>query len=232
MVGKIQNSASTDVNLRHVPQVNVSRTDNGQSAPKTIGETPPQKLSLSQIGQLALLFDKNGKISRLQRKLNKIKGKKCQVTPAKGTIACVDGNDLVFLGVEFLEEFQDQEDILLGVMAHEWGHACADRPQTEDIEGLNWDQIFELRKSHEVLADEISGRMLALLGYPLENYLKFIRSFLSNTHNLKYHDNETRAQIVSAGYNDEVRKLKLATELFKTDGYKGYHVSKLIDDDV
>lgn len=229
---KIENSGSTLTNLRNAPKVSSGETGAVQEAPKSIGETPPQRVALADLGALAALFGKGGTISKLKRRLNKLKKKKCDVTAAKGTIACVDGNDLVYLGVEFLEEYQDQEDVIAGVMSHEWGHSCALKPTEEEMSELNWNQVFELRKSHEVLADEISGRMLALMGYTPDRFIAFLKEKTGGTHNLKYHDSETRVDIVMRGYNDELRKMKLAQELFPGGGYRNDYHGKLIDDDV
>ncbi len=229
---RIDNSGSLLSNTRNAPKVTSGGASEGTTAPKTIGETPPIPVNASELGALAALFSKGGMVSKLQRRLNKLKNKKCRVTAARGTIACVDGNDLVYLGVEFLEEYQGQEDVIAGVMAHEWGHSCAEKPDKKVVETLNWDQIFDLRKSHEVLADEISGRMLALMGYKPDGLIKFLTEKLGDTHNLKYHDKKTRAEIILNGYREEERKIKLANELFPKSAYSNNYHGKLIDDDV
>ncbi len=225
---KIDNTGTTLANLRNAPKVSAGDASPVDDAPKSIGETPPRMVAQSELGALAALFAKGGTISKLRRRLNKLKKKKCDVTAARGTIACVDGNDLVYLGVEFLEEFQDQEDVIAGVMAHEWGHSCALKPTDEEMKELNWNQIFELRRSHEVLADEISGRMLALMGYQADRFVDFLLKTTGGTHNLKYHDSKTRADIVLGGYNDELRKKKLAQDLFPGGGYRNDYHWKLI----
>lgn len=229
---KIEGTNTTLTDLKNAPKVSSGGSADGAAASKSIGETPPTIVSLAEIGTLASLFAKGGKVSRLKRKLNKLKGKKCKVVPARGTIACVDDNDLVYLGVEFLEEFQDQEDVLAGVMAHEWGHACAEKPDKEEIQKLNWDEIFALRRSHEVLADEISGRLMALMEYSPDRFLKFLTREKKRTHNLKYHDADVRADIVKKGFEEEIRKMRFAQEIFGHSHYKNHYQSRLIDDDI
>lgn len=229
---RIEGANSGLTNLRNAPRVGSGGSADAAQALKTLGETPPVLVALAELGTLAALFARGGLVSKLKRRLNKLKGKKCHVTPAKGTIACVDSNDLVYLGVEFLKEFQDREDVIAGVMAHEWGHTCTERPKSEDIQHLNWNEIFELRKSHEVLADEISGRMLALMGYQPDGLIAFLKREQKGTHNLKYHDTETRAQIILHGHRDELKKVSLAREMFPSGGYQNHYHSKIIDDDV
>lgn len=199
-----------------------------QVGKKTLGETPPVLLSLSEIGNLASLFAASGMIGRLRKKLNYLKKKKCKVVPAKGTIACVDDEDTVFLGVDFLEKYQDDEETLAGVLAHEWGHACALKPNDEELQKMSWNQIFETRKSHEVLADEISGRLLYMMGYTTKGITRFL-SRQKDTHNLKYHDNKTRIKIIEGGFNAEKNKGRLARELFKKNSYKNEYDSVLLD---
>lgn len=188
---------------------------------------------MDQLGSLAGLFARGGLVSRLKRKLNRLKGKKCEVVPAKGTIACVDHDDTVYLGVEFLAAYHDQEDVIAGVLAHEWGHTCAeDRPGGDDIQHLNWNEIFELRRAHEVLADEISGRLLALMGYKSDGLVNFLLGSDRGTHNLKYHSPKVRAEIIRRGHHDETRKMRLARDIFGKSQYYNDHTSRLIEEDL
>lgn len=230
---RIEGSNSAMTNLKNAPRVSGGRATPAGEVPKGIGETPPRIVPLSQIGELAALFARGGTVSKLKRRLNKLKGKNCRVTPAKGTIACVDANDLVYLGVDFLKEYQDNEDVIAGVMAHEWGHTCASKPTEEELKNLNWNQIFELRRAHEVLADEICGRLLAMMDYDIDRFIAFLTRKTGGTHTLKYHDSNVRANIVRYGFEDEKKKINLAREIFPTtSGYRNFYQFKLIDDDV
>lgn len=227
---KIENTSSALINLQNVPKIS-SRSTQAAEARKTLGETPPVKVPMDQLGSLAGLFARAGFVTRLARKLNRLKHKKCRVTPAKGTIACVDSDDLVYLGVDFLRAYQDREDVVAGVMAHEWGHACADRPDPDEVDQMNWNDIFALRREHETLADDISGRLLALLGYSPDGLIAFLTNG-KDTHNLKYHSKKTRSEIIRQAYEDETRKIALAKEMFRSSLYANDHTSRLIDEDV
>lgn len=228
---RIEGSNSALTNLRNAPKVGSGQVT-GKTQPKSLGETPPIRLDMSQLGPLAALFARGGLVSRLKRKLNRLKGKKCEVVPAKGTIACVDGSDTVYLGVDFLAEYFDQEDVVAGVLAHEWGHTCADRPKEGEIQHLNWNEIFELRRAHEVLADEISGRLLALMGHKPDGLIRFLLESDRGTHNLKYHSPKVRAEIIRHGHHDETRKMQLARDLFSKSHYFNDHTSRLIEEDL
>lgn len=195
---------------------------------KSLGEAPPIQLSLGEIGDLASFFAPTGLVGRLAKRLNHLKKKKCRVVPAKGTVACIDDEDTVFLGVEFLSRHFKDEETLAGVLAHEWGHSSAHKPTSDEIQKLNWDQIFEMRRAHETLADEISGRLLFMMGYTPEGLIRFLTSG-KDTHNLKYHSPEVRAQIVRYGFQAEKRKGELAKEIFSGSSYKNDYQSTLLD---
>lgn len=232
---RIETSSSALTNLRNAPKVQSGGAE-GTPQPKTIGETPPKLVPQSELGALAELFSRGGKVARLQRRLNKLKNKKCKVTAAKGTVACIDDNDLVYLGVDFLKEIFEKfpdtaEGVLAGVMAHEWGHACAERPKSADLQQMSWDEIFAERRAHEVFADEMCGKLLALMGYDVEPVIQFLTS-QKDTHNLKYHDQNTRVDIIRKGFAEEKRKKTLAQDLFKTSTYSNDYTSTLLDDDI
>lgn len=225
---RIESLTSTGTHLiLRPPVVQTGGTIEG-TARKTLGETPPVVLDLAQIGPLASLFSKTGLVTRLARRLNYLKNKKCRVVPATGTTACVDDEDVVYLGIEFLKGHLKDVPTLAGVMAHEWGHACAMRPRQDSLQKMNWNQIFELRRAHETLADETSGRLLYLLGYSPEGLIRFLKKG-EETHNLKYHSSDIRARVVSYGFEVEKRKAVLAKQLFSGSTYKNKYHSFLLD---
>ena len=53
-----------------------------------------------------------------------------------------------------------------------------------------------------------------------------------DTHNIKYHDNRTRAKIILNGFYEENRKISLAKEMFKGGLFHNDHTSQLLDDDI
>lgn len=210
------------------PVVTAGSADAGQAARKTIGEAPPVVLNLREIGELANLFAPSGLVGRLRKRLNHLKNKKCIVVPAKGGTVCVDDRDMVYLGVDFLQRFLDEPETIAGALAHEWGHSCALKPTEDDIERLTWNQIFELRRAHETLADEICGRLLYMMGYSPEGIIRFL-SEGRDTHSLKYHAPEIREQVIRYGFASEKRKADLARNLFPGSTYKNEYHTILLD---
>lgn len=199
------------------------------TANKSLGDIIPVRLNLSQASYLAAAFGQAGKIRRLQDRLNYLKNKKCKVVPAKGTIACIDDEDIVYLGIEFLREHLDDDDVLAGVLAHEWGHACAKKPNQADLNRMTWDQIFKLRKEHENLADYTAGRLLALLGLKPDGIIDFLNQVQKGGETAKYHAPDTRAKIILAGYQREKELGGLATSLFPRQVYANHYHARLID---
>lgn len=221
---------STLTNLRNLPKVSSSSGQQSTAPTKSLGEVPPMPLTLEQIGSLATLFQRGGLIHKLKNRLNRLKNKKCKVIPARGTIACIDSDDIVYVGVDFLEQYQNQEDVIAGVLAHEWGHSCAERPAEEEVQSLSWDEIFELRRAHETLADDLSGRLLALMGYKPDGLIKFLGDMTVSTHNLKYHSPQTRQEIIAGAYHDEIKKINFANQIFPKSTYVNQYHSIIIDE--
>ncbi len=221
-------SSGTHLILKGPPTIIPGGPQVDAASQKSLGETPPIILSLQEIGELATFFQPSGLVGRLRKRLNYLKNKKCKVVPAKGTVACVDDKDIVYLGVEFLSSYKDDPETLAGVLAHEWGHSCALKPTEEELQELNWNQIFELRRAHETLADETSGRLLFLMGYTPAGIIRFLKQGV-DTHNLKYHNPDIRAQVVQYGFEAEKRKGVLARQLFPNSTYDNHYSSILLD---
>ena len=199
------------------------------TANKSLGDITPVALSLSQIPQLAALFGQYGKVGRLERRLNYLKNKACKVVPAHGTIACIDDDDIVYLGIEFLREHINDDEVLAGVLAHEWGHSCARKPSQSELNEMSWEEIFRVRKEHENLADYTAGRLLALLGYTPQGIIDFLKKHQTGGETAKYHNAETRGKIILAGFKREKELGGLASSLFPRQVYANHYHARLID---
>jgi len=235
------NIGSASLSLPKLPTIQGGGSSVNQTSAKSLGETPPVILSLDQIGELAQFFMPTGLLGRLRKRLNYLKNKKCTIVAADGTTACIDDEDVVYVGVGFIKKYlvdkdgkdedgQDRgEETVAGVLAHEWGHSCAVKPKKGEIQKLNWNEIFELRRAHETLADEISGRLLYMMGYSTKGIVNFLTKGKEDTHNLKYHNPEIRAQVINYGFETEKRKAGLARQLFPKSTYENNYKSFLLD---
>ena len=113
---------------------------NSEEIKKLLGEPLPVAVDPKTLPpEIAAMFAKGGMLERIREKLSRIakfKDKKKRggkFIPAKGTIASVDEDDNVYVGVDFLMGFGNNEDLIAGILAHEWGHMMSDLPK-----GANW----------------------------------------------------------------------------------------------
>lgn len=218
-----------NLNLNRQAPVLYSPPTLGSPAQKTLGDVSPIAIGMNQLPYLAALFGDTGKVGRLKKRLNYLKDKKCKVVPARGTIACIDDEDTVYLGIEFLREHMNDDEVLAGVMAHEWGHACARKPHQSTLNRLDWPEIFRLRKAHETLADYMAGRLLALLGLTPKGIVAYLKKHQVGPETAKYHNADTRAKIILAGFKREKEIGSLSQSLFPRQVYANHYHGRLID---
>lgn len=186
---------------------------------KMLGEPLPRVVDPATLPpEIANLFAQFGVLRRLQRKLSTL-SRRCggAVVPAKGTIACVDDDDNIYMGVEFLESHKSDEDLLAGIMAHEWGHIVSDLPRNQDWSHCSWDDLFAIRREEESYADAYAGRMLYRMGYAVTRFATFLeelRKFENRLQTHKYHNPQLRAEIVRQAFAAEMRASDSAHKLF------------------
>lgn len=186
---------------------------------KMLGEPLPRVVDPAQLPpEVAQLFGALGMLRRIQRKLATLSRKKGGlILPAKGTIACVDDEANIYMGVEFLTANSQNEDLVAGIMAHEWGHIVSDLPKNASWDHLSWDDLFAMRREEESFADAYSGRMLHKMGYsvnPFAGFLEELSKFEDRIQTHKYHSPKLRAEIVRQAFAAEMRLIESARNLF------------------
>lgn len=194
---------------------------NASEIKKILGEPIPQIVDPKELPpELAAFFEPNGVLERLRRKLALIsrkKGKK--ILPAKNTIAAVDDDDNLYVGIDFLAQYGNDEDMLAGILAHEWGHMMSDLPRGVDWSRLTWDQLFEIRRDEEGDADGFAGRAMFLMGYSLDSMISFLEKNDKRRKEKKlpchkYHNHATRVAILTESYKAEQNAMEFARRLF------------------
>lgn len=194
---------------------------NAAEIKKILGEPIPEEVDVSTLSaEVAAFFATGGKLDRLRRKLALISRKKGRrIIPAKNTIAAVDDDDNLYVGVEFIEKYGDDNELLAGIISHEWGHMMSDLPKGVDWSHLTWDQLHAIRRDEEGDADGFAGRAMFLMGYSVEPMIEFLakndkRRKEKNLPCHKYHNHATRAAILTESYEAEKRAMEVARRLF------------------
>ncbi len=195
---------------------------NSEEVKKLLGEPIPRKADPHTIPPKVLaMFGSRGLLQRLRKKLSIISRKRGRkIIPAHGTIASVDENDNLYVGVEFLEQFGDDEDLVAAVLAHEWGHMLSDLPRGVNWAHLTWDELHAMRRDEEADADGFAGRALFLLGYspePMTEFLTMLNRQQKKHKDFpahKYHNTATRVEILRQSWEAERKALEVAKRLF------------------
>lgn len=203
---------------------------------KALGEPVPKLADPALLApKIAAMFRKGGLLDRIRRKLATVSRKRGgNILAAHNTIAAVDEEDNVYVGVEFLEACEGDEAVIAGILAHEWGHMVSELPRGVDWSHLSWEELFELRREEEAGADAYAGRALYQLGYEVTPLAEFLTRLEKNRRTrrqmktLKYYDVETRAAILHAAHAAERRVEESARKLLTSPGYRHPSFSTLL----
>ena len=220
MVNRIENK------LLDLPPAWISRASSrsgniGQSEQirKMLGEPIPSKADLAKLPpKIADMFAPNGVLERIAKKLRHFsKRNNKKIIAAHNTVACVDDENNVYVGIEFLEKYGDDENLLAGILAHEWGHMVSTLPRGVNWSHLTWEELYEMRRSEEADADGFAGRAIYLMGYKPESMMEFLK-VLDQKRNkklphVKYHNTATRVAILKACYEAQERAFDTAQKM-------------------
>lgn len=195
---------------------------NAEEIKKILGEPIPRVADPKDIPPKVLaMFSSGGLLERLRKKLSIISRKKGgKIIPAHGTIASVDENDNLYVGVEFLEQFGEDDELIAGILAHEWGHMLSDIPRGVDWSHLSWDELHAIRRDEEADSDGFAGRALFLMGYSPSAMIDFLKSLdrkkkkNKELANHKYHNTATRVEILKQSWEAEKEAMEVAKRLF------------------
>lgn len=200
---------------------------------KLLGEPIPQLADFDNLSpEIAALFGRGGKLERIRRKLATISGKKGRaILPAHNTIAAVDEEDNLYVGVEFLAACEGDDDIIAGVLAHEWGHIVSNLPRGVDWSHLTWKDLFALRREEEAGADAYAGRAMYRLGYNVERLTQFFVQLdgkRKRAKTVKYHETPVRIAILRQAFAAEQRTDESARKLFPDATYRHPTTTRLL----
>lgn len=208
---------------------------NADEVRKALGEPIPRAADPRTLpSEILAFFGPRGLLERLRKKLALISRKRGgKIIPAHNTIASVDEEDNLYVGVEFLASCGRDEALVAGILAHEWGHMMSDLPRHVDWSHLTWEELFKLRREEEGDADGFAGRALFLLGISPEPLIAFLkendrRRKEKKLPSHKYHNHATRTAILRESYEAERRALEFARRLFFSGRPGGAKVGRII----
>lgn len=195
-----------------------------QVGQKSFGEKPPKQADISRDPELMQLFSQRGLVGWLEEKIKRGSRHPGKIVPAEDITAMAmpeipgkqEGN-LVFLGVDFARQNQDNPDKLAGVLSHEWGHLISDFLSGLDANDLDWGQVHELRREEESYADAYAGRLLYLIGHKPDGLIEHLKEH-SCGHSAKYFNLATRIEIILRAYQAQAAKQELAAKIFNSPG--------------
>ena len=127
---------------------------------------------------------------------------------ADGTIAMIDNNGIIFLGVKFLQKFKDNPEVLIGVLAHEIGHRPQRWNEYKEKQKLKPRELESLCRYEETRADLFAGRALAEVGMDCEPMINFLEVIEEGPHP-EYFPADLRAEVIREGFSEQANKVLL-----------------------
>ena len=113
-------------------------------------------------------------------------------------------------------------------MAHEWGHLISNTSQHGNLDHLNWDEIFKLRREEEAAADVFCGRMLAMMGYAPDAIIDFLMKAETGNDTVKYYAAPIRGAMIQEAHRLHSQRTDLTRKLFKKSIYPNPYTSRII----
>lgn len=205
-----------------------SKSTEGKPQAKTLGEVPPVVEQLEKHPDLTVHFAHYGLLQRLRRKLKQLTGQDAKIVLAKNTVAAADNQGVVYIGVDFLRDYQNNEALIAGVLAHEWGHLISNLQQLGSLDHLSWEEVFQLRREEEASADAFCGRMLAMMDYSADPICNFLQEAKNGADSVKYYAAPIRAAIIREAYQRHSGRKQMTRKLFPKRTYNNPYTSQLI----
>lgn len=132
---------------------------------------------------------------------------------ADGTIAMIDKNGMIMVGIRFLMKFKDNFPVLVGAIGHEIGHRPRRWAEYKKAKPLNMTELQKLCRYEETRADLFAGRALAELGMSCEPMIRFLKDMEEGPHP-EYFPAKMRADVIRTGYKEQASKVKIRKNLW------------------
>jgi hypothetical protein len=198
---------------------------------KLLGEPKPQELDLDSVPpEIAALFTEKGLLQRIRKKLENITKRPAKrLAATKGRVACVDEDDVVYVGVDFLEKYKNREGLVAGILAHEWGHIVSNLPPEAELDNMTLEELLAFSRDEEAGADAFAGRALYLMGYSVEDMVEFLNNLekiQKKIKSKKYHPVDIREAILKEAFSAQKKREETARRLLVTAHLGFSHAAK------
>jgi hypothetical protein len=202
-------SSSGSSLLGQAPTVRTGATNTHPMAQLLFGKRPPKLVDRRKHPKvrkgLAHLDDMTEQVALLLgRRRSDFTLELCE-----GDNACISRDGQLAFGVELLEQYQDDDDLLLSILGHEIGHQPWDWPEGT-IEHLSASELSHLYREEEAKADRFAGRVLAELGSSPDAVERFLRSSVKGfeAHQSKdYYPVEVRVEMIRKAFERRKRSM-------------------------
>lgn len=132
---------------------------------------------------------------------------------ARGTIAMIDAQGLIYIGREFLLAYADALDVQVGVIAHEIGHRPRRWQTYRSGRKLAPSELHDLCRLEETRADYFAGYALGHLRMDCEPLCAFLEAVEDGPHP-EYFSASLRAETIREAYAAGQRRLANVKKFF------------------
>lgn len=208
-VGASSLSTSTQTSLQTGDSPWVKRPDINPFGQLLFGKRPPKLVDRRRYPSLKKALKKLD-LSTLQ--LSEALGAPesfFSVELCEGQNASINRQGQIAFGLELLNEHQRDDEVLVGVLAHEVGHQPWSWPRG-DLSHLNRKQLDELYREEEAKADRFAGRALAELGLSPDSLAELLlKAAQFEAHPPSdYYPAKERARMIREAYQRRQRALE------------------------
>ena len=186
----------------------------GQQVKQTLfAKAPPKVLDPSRFPELAKVMAKLGRVKSKLATMLGDEASEYELHLADGTIGMIDAQGRIFLGAKFLNDYEQEEAVLIGVLAHEMGHRPKRWAEYMDEPPKSQAELEALCRHEETRADIFSAKALAELGLPVEPLVAFLEQVQTSPHPC-YFDARTRGEVLKDTHNERSYSLGQRKKLF------------------
>lgn len=167
-------------------------------------------------GQYPSLAGRIQNLLRLRRKLSFWAGDDESDYPiylAEDTLAAIDGEGRIYMGVDFLDGPGRDAAVLAGALAHEIGHRPRRWRRRRLPANLSRQAIWAICREEEAGADTFAGRALAELELPARPLGAFLTSIEQGPHPAYYPAAE-RADMIAEAHEAQSFRLRAREKLY------------------